>query len=99
VVLAGYYTGGLIPAFSHNRVVFGHDFVTYQAKDRLRDVASVYSKETKTDQLKEILGSNRVAYIFFSPETPSFNQTNLGQLKNLKLIHSYSGIAVYEVSP
>ncbi len=97
VVLAGYYTGNMIPAFAHNRVVFGHDFVTYQAKDRLKDMAMVYSKDASSEQLKEILARNHVSYILFSPETPTFAQTNLGQLDNLRLLSSDSGIAVYQV--
>lgn len=98
VVLAGYYTGNMVPAFSHNRVVFGHDFATYQARDRLKDMAMVYSKDTSSEQLKEILARNHVSYIFFSPETPTFSQTNLNQLDNLRLLFSDSGIVIYQMN-
>jgi len=36
----------MIPAFTHNKVFFGHDFVTYQAQERLKELAIVFSPES-----------------------------------------------------
>lgn len=96
VVTAGYFSGNLLMAFSHNKILFGHDHSAYKAKERWAETATIYSSGSSTQQIKEILDRENVSYILFAPDTFGFGQTNLASIKNLKLVFSNSSNAIYQ---
>ncbi|MGB9911616.1 MAG: hypothetical protein ACPLKP_03405 [Microgenomates group bacterium] len=96
VVAAGYYTANMIPAFSHNRVFFGHDFTTYLAEEKLQELNLLFSPSTPEEEIKEILQKNKVDYWFFSPETPTIPSQLIEKL-GFKLIFFNQGNQIYQV--
>lgn len=98
VVATSYYTGNMLPAFSHNKVLFGHDFVTYQAQERLKELNFIYEQKSPPEKIKEILHERQVKYLLFTPESPPIETTNLAKI-NLKLIFSNDENQIYQVGP
>lgn len=85
-VATGYYTGNMLPAFSHNKVLHGHDFVTFKADRRLDESQVILGLESDPEQVEEILRRNKISYVLLTPETPNFEQTSLPGLSSLRLI-------------
>ena len=98
VVLSSYYTANMIPAFTHNKVFFGHDFVTYQAAERLKDLAYIFDAQSEPLKIAEILRQHRVQYLLLSPESPRLESTNLAKI-GLKPIFSNSQNQIYQFGP
>lgn len=95
-VATGYYTGNMLPAFSHNKVLYGHDFVTFEANKRLNENLVVLNNESDPGQVEEILRRNKISYILLTPETPKFEQTGLPKLKFLRLIFFNENNSIWE---
>ena len=87
----------MIPAFTHNKVFFGHDFVTYQAQERLRELAIIFNPQSEPERIKEILASRQVKYILLTPESPRYESTNLPKL-DLQLVFSNSQNRIYQIN-
>lgn len=87
VVATPYFTGNMLPAFTHNKVVFGHDFVTYKATERKADMEVIFDKNTPPSQVSQLLKKYQVNYLLVSPEIP-LNQTNLAKISSLRLVFS-----------
>jgi len=98
VVVAPYFTANMLPAFAHNKVLFGHDFVTFQAAEKLKEVNFIYGEWSDPQKIKEILKRWGVKYILFTPESPPREKTGLAKIP-LKLVFKNSENQVYEVSP
>lgn len=96
VVVSSYYTANMIPAFAHNKVFFGHDFVTYQAKQRLLDLDYIYNPGSDPAKIREIFNLYQVKYLLFTPESLRFDSTNLDKL-DTKLIFSNGENFIYQV--
>lgn len=87
VVAAGYYTSNMIPAFSHNKVIFGHDFVTYQSHQRFQENEALFKSQTPVSEIETILKKNQVKYVLLTPETAGLETLNLGKIKTLKVVY------------
>ena len=96
VVATSYFTGNMLPAWSHNRVVHGHDFVTYRSVQRLAEVNELFSPATKPARLEEILRAEKVKYLLFTPETPRFEVTNFSQIQRMSLVYKNEDNLVFE---
>lgn len=97
VVAAGYYTANMLPAFSHNRVFFGHDFTTYRAEEKRRELELLFSPQTPEEKIKEILQKNKVNYWLFTPETPLPSPELIKNL-GLKLVFDNKENKIYQIS-
>lgn len=95
VVISSYYTANMIPAFTHNKVFFGHDFTTYQARERLKDLAYIFDAQSNPQKIAEILRQHHVQYLLLSPESPRLESTNLAKL-GLKLVFTNNQNQIYE---
>ncbi len=95
VVAAGYFAGNMLPAFSHNKVLFGHDYSTYQPELRWKEEMTILNREAKPGEIEAVLDREKVSYILFSPDSPSFDQTNLGSLKNIQLVFTNGQNSIY----
>lgn len=95
VVLAGGYFGNIIPAFSHNRVVYGHVKSTFMSWQKKQEMLAFFSQKD-TNQASEILKKYRVSYIFFSLDTDP-TQDNFLQHLNLQKVYENSKVKIYKV--
>jgi hypothetical protein len=98
VVLSSYFTANMIPAFTHNKVFFGHDFVTYQAKDRLKDLAFIFDPQSDSQKIAEILKQYQVKYLLLSPESPHPESAKLLKI-GLKLVFDNKQNQIYKFGP
>ncbi len=85
VVATPYFTANMLTAFAHNKVVYGHQFVTFKAPERRQDIEAIFAKETSPAQIEELLKKDQVDYLLVSIEQP-LPSTNLSQIKGLKKI-------------
>jgi hypothetical protein len=93
VVLASPQTGGFVPAFAGQRVVYGHPFETVNAKAREAQVESFYAGTVDRAQL---LNDYAVSYIIVGPR-----ERELGALDATKLpleeVFASGDVKVYRV--
>lgn len=84
VVLSGGFFGNIIPAYTHNRVVYGHPANTYDSAQKSTDVNLFFSQKDPEIAL-DILQKYNVSYVFFSLDTDSPNDdyTNLLKLEKV----------------
>lgn len=68
VVLTGADFGSIIPAYTHNRVVYGHGSGTYNIREKRQDLI-LFFQQKKPIQAKEILQRYNVAYVFYTVDT------------------------------
>jgi len=95
VVVAGFFSGNLLMAFSHNKIMFGHESSAYRGKERLNETIKIYNINTPSEEIKDIFNRENVSYVLFAPDTVNYDQTNLSKIKNLKLVFSNAGNSVY----
>ncbi len=68
VVLSGGDFGSIIPAYTHNRVVYGHKAGTYNAIEKIQDVNLFFSQKDK-NLAWQILRRYGVSYVFYAADT------------------------------
>ncbi len=96
VVLSGGYFGTIIPAFSHNRVVFGHPANTYDSWHKNQQINQFFS-QTDTDVAAAILKQYQVAYVFYSLDTDWPKADFISKL-NLRKIYENEKAAIYKTA-
>jgi hypothetical protein len=109
VVLAPPKPSLWIPAYSYQRVVYGHPFETLNAREKLAEVEAWYRGENCV----EVVRKYRVRYILSDYQPPKSGAsgqtatsdsapTNDKCFKELGLdtpIRTFDGVAVYEIKP
>ncbi|OGG13454.1 hypothetical protein A2773_00405 [Candidatus Gottesmanbacteria bacterium RIFCSPHIGHO2_01_FULL_39_10] len=95
VVLSGGYFGNVIPAFSHNKVVYGHKDATYQASLKHEEMLIFFS-QNDIPKAKEILLKYRVSYIFYSLDTDPPKDEFIKSL-NLQKIYENSKVKIFKI--
>jgi len=94
-VAAPYYTSSFLPAFSHNKVLFGHDFATFKAEEKLKQLDIIYkSKDEK--QVSKVLRENKIDYIIFNQEVPEFKETVLEEVGEFRLVYKNKDVTIYK---
>ena len=94
VVLAGGFIGNLIPAFTHDKVVYGHPANTYASTKKKEDAYLVFSPKNETDR-PAILKKYSVSYIFYSRDTDAPRQELIDKWNFKKVFNSLS-TSIYE---
>lgn len=94
VVVTGYFSGNLLPAFSHNKVMFGHEGA-YKGKERWDETMIIYYSNSTPQQIREVLDRENVRYILFTPDIISYEQTKLSNVNNIRLVFSNSTSSIY----
>lgn len=95
VFLTGEILGNQIPAFTQNRVYFGHIQQTPDASERLYNAMAFYAGVIPKETLVENLKVNNISYILWGPEEKSTTHkyfptvTSLNQIYP-SLIHVYT---------
>ncbi len=94
-VAAPYYTASFLPAFSHNKVLFGHDFATFKAQEKLKQLDVIYKSHSLVE-VRQVLIDNKIEYVVFNQETPRFEQTLLGEVGEFKLVYKNKDLTIYK---
>ena len=95
VVAAPYFTANMLPAFTHNKVLFGHDFTTYQSSQRLAETEEIFKAETPKERVFNILKANKVSYLLVCPETSSLIKNHFMEL-GFELVYSNNESSVFK---
>ena len=91
VVSSGYYTSNMIPAFTHNKVLFGHDFVTYRSGQREQEMKTILNPQTEEKTVREILKRNKISYLLITPETGILPLLRLKQMAGTEIVFANQG--------
>lgn len=94
VVLAGGFLGNVLPAYTHNKVVYGHPANTYAPAQKMEDAYRVFSPRNDTDA-PEILKKYSVSYLFYSRDTDAPRQELIEKWNFKKVFYSLS-TSIYE---
>lgn len=93
VVLAGGYIGNLIPAFTHNRVVYGHPANTFAASQKISDAYVVFN-QTNLEEARVVLVKYNVSYVFFSLDTNAPGE-NFVHALNLTKVYENDKVKIF----
>lgn len=94
VVLAGGFLGNVLPAYTHNKVVYGHPANTYAPAQKMEDAYRVFSPRNDTDA-PAIFKKYSVSYLFYSRDTDAPRQ-ELIEKWHLQKVFSSSSTSIYE---
>lgn len=97
VVLAGYYSGQMLPAFSHNRVLVGHVDGTYEYTKKLDFMTKFYSGNYSFSEMDDLIKKNNISYFYFGSDTPAPEATSLKNYHNVKLVYKNKNNYIYQV--
>lgn len=95
VVLSGGYFGNIIPAFTHNRVVYGHPANTYNAGEKIADTNLFFGQKDLRED-RDILRKYNVSYIFYAPDTSPPMADFISALP-ATIVFEKSGVKIYKV--
>jgi len=93
VVLASPEMGGFIPAFSGQRVVYGHPFETVNAKVREQQVKDFFAG---TIDRAQVLRDNAVTYIVVGPRERKLGAIDVSVL-SVEEVFTAGDVVVYRV--
>jgi hypothetical protein len=93
VVLASPEMGGFIPAFSGQRVVYGHPFETVNAKAREQQVIDFFAGSIDRAQ---VLQDNNVAYLIVGPRERQLGSIDFAEL-SVEEVFFAGDVVVYRV--
>lgn len=99
-ILSLYRIGNYIPAYSDNKVYFGHKFQTPNGDTKLKKALNFYVGLNETQQ-KKFLKLNSINYIYYGLEESSWRYINKLKKTNpfpyFKIIYNKNGIIIYKV--
>jgi hypothetical protein len=95
LVLANIQIGNRIPAFTNNRVLYGHPFETPYAEQQEQLVLRLLSSAEDPDDVMDELKVLDVRYVVISPE--ELRQGDLKWLDEIKPVFVAGEYAVYEM--
>ncbi len=94
VVLASPDLSLFIPAFTDQRVVYGHPYETVNAEQRKKQVADFYSGQIDP---ASVLSADSVAYVLSGPRERAWGSIDPSKLP-LKLVFTSGDVSVYQVT-
>ncbi len=99
VVLAGPQMSNLIPEFSHNRVIIGHNGDNRNFITKYIEIVSFLKGQIPVDAVKPFLERYHVSYIVFGIDAPFFKNSPYATLPFLKevFVEPVSGFSVVAV--
>ena len=95
VVVSSYFSGNLLMAFSHNKILYGHPASVYQGKKRADETMAIYNINSTPEQIRIILDQENISYILFTPDSLTYEQTNLKSINNIKQVFVNYGNSIY----
>jgi len=99
IVLAGPQMSNLLPEFSHNRVIIGHNGDNRNFITKYIEIVSFLKGQVPIDAVKPFLERYHVSYIVFGIDAPIFKNTPYATLPFLKevFVEPVSGFSVVAV--
>lgn len=99
IVLAGPQMSNLLPEFSHNRVIIGHNGDNRNFITKYIEIVSFLKGQVPVDAVKPFLERYHVSYIVFGIDAPLFKNTPYATLPFLKevFVEPVSGFSVVAV--
>jgi hypothetical protein len=94
LILAGPEVGNLVPAYTCQRVIYGHPFESVNAKENEDIVVQFYSGEFSNEQMSQLLKEWEIDYIFLGPR-----ESILGELPILtdwQLVFNDRDVKIYD---
>lgn len=86
VVSSSYYTSNMIPGFTHNKVLLGHDFVTYKSAQRKMEMEMILNPQAEREIIRQILQKNKISYLLLTPEAGPFPLIRLKEIPGMKAV-------------
>jgi hypothetical protein len=96
LVLGNETTGNRIPAYSRNRVLYGHPFETPHADQQRALVKSLLSPERDPDAVLKDISELDIRYVLIGPK--DLEQGELTWLEEFQIVFSEGAYAIYEIS-
>ncbi len=96
VVLSGGFFGNIIPAFAHNRVVYGHPANTFQPDKKMKDT-DIFFAQNDLREAKNILSKYHVNYVFYSKDTDPPNENFTSSL-GFNLIYQNPQVVIFKTT-
>ena len=93
LVIAAPETGLLVPAYTSERVIYGHPFETVNAEARLNEVRDFYSGGVSTEEASHLLDSEGVDYIFYGPREKELG--TLPALNNWEIVFEEGEVQIF----
>jgi hypothetical protein len=97
IVLTGYKTGNVLPAWVPVRVVAGHGPETANLKTVLPDVQAFFSGERDVNWQREFLKENNVSFIVSGPDDKKFGNWKADSDLKLETVYTNGSYQVYGV--
>jgi hypothetical protein len=94
IILASPELSAFIPAFTDQRVVYGHPYETINAEQRKQQVTAFYANQL--DSLS-LLSVDSVAYVLVGPRERALGSIDMSHLP-VKLVFNSGDVNVYEVT-
>lgn len=99
VVLAGYETGNVLPAWSPQFVVIGHGAESVHFADISRRVADFFNRGSTEENRLSFLEDFSVDFVVWGPEERELGNWIPGQARFLKKVFEQGEYALFEVIP
>lgn len=97
VVIAGGVVSNLLPSFTHNHVVIGHNGDNRNFLAKQKEIGEFLGNKIPQAQVRALLSRYHASYIVFGIDAPAFSETPYASLPYLKEIYSANGMSVVEV--
>lgn len=99
VVLAGGVASNLVPEFTHNRVIIGHNGDNRNFLYKLSEINMFLSQTYPLDEVESMLDRYHVSYILFGIDAPYFKDTKYATVPYLKevFVEPKTGFSVVSV--
>lgn len=97
MVLAGTSVSGMIPAFTHNRVLMGHESNTPDFLNKLTRAISFYQRKLSEEEMRQFLQEYHIEYIVFGIDAPTWQEVEYNSMTFLKPVYTNGPITVTKV--
>ena len=94
-VLLEYPLANQLPAFTLNRVYWGHPNQTPDAGTKYENLVKFYSNKMSEDEADRFLVNNNIKYIIYSPSEKLHSEKNTLEYQFLKSIYSVEEYSIY----
>jgi hypothetical protein len=97
IVLATPVVSSMVPAFSDNKVIIGHESTTRNFNQKKQDASVFFSGSLSLADMETYLLTNHIAYIIFGIDAPTFIQTGYAVSSHLQEVYRDGSISVVAV--
>ncbi len=96
-ILSTRIIGGILPAFSFNRVYIGRKMESIRFKEKEKKVLWFFKDNQNNPEKKKFLLNNRLDYIFYSANEKNIGSFNPDEKEYLKKVFDNGDVKIYKV--